>query len=346
MPLYKVSTRGHFVTILLGAWLVVGIFIDGYAHNHGAVETFFTPWHAILYSGFLACALWIVGLIIYSKKKNGSSWKHPIPIGYELGLLGVIVFLIGGVCDMVWHIVFGIEVSIEALLSPSHLALMLGAILIISSPFRAAWREQNESQPTWKTFLPCLLSLSLSVATVNFFLMYIWTFRYNLPVPKVIEWYTDNSSYLFAHRMVEDAQIRGLTFILLNTLLFMYPVLLLLKRWKPPFGTITFLFVLISGLMGVLDGFYQIHGLIISLVAGLSADLLLLWRRSENNALRSSRLVAVFTPIVLWGSYFGWMASTGGIGWEPELWVGSIVQASLLSLGLSLLAISPERGSK
>lgn len=145
--------------------------------------------------------------------------------------------------------------------------------------------------------------------------MYIWTFRYNLPVPKVIEWYTDNSSYLFAHRMVEDAQIRGLTFILLNTLLFMYPVLLLLKRWKPPFGTITFLFVLISGLMGVLDGFYQIHGLIISLVAGLSADLLLLWRRSENNALRSSRLVAVFTPIVLWGAILaGWLLQEELVG--------------------------------
>jgi hypothetical protein len=176
--------------------------------------------------------------------------------------------------------------------------------------------------------------------------MYGWMFSYNLAAPKVIEWYMNNSSSLYAYRIVEDTQVRGLGYILLNTIVLMYPVFLLLKRWLPPFGSITFLFVLITALMGVLDGFYQLHGLFISFVAGLSADLLLLWRRSDEKRPFSSRLVAIITPIVLWGSYFGWMASTGGIGWELELWVGSIVQASLLSLGLCLLALSPERGNK
>lgn len=38
------------------AWLVSGLFIDGWVHFHlvSATETFFTPWHALLYSGFLA----------------------------------------------------------------------------------------------------------------------------------------------------------------------------------------------------------------------------------------------------------------------------------------------------
>lgn len=82
MQPFKVSTLGHFITMLLGAWLVLGIFIDGYAHNHGVVETFFTPWHAILYSGFLVCAAWIIGLILYARKRNGCSWKEAIPSGY------------------------------------------------------------------------------------------------------------------------------------------------------------------------------------------------------------------------------------------------------------------------
>ncbi|WP_419875219.1 hypothetical protein [Candidatus Pristimantibacillus sp. PTI5] len=344
MSFYKVSATSHFITMLLGAWLVLGIFIDGYAHNHGVVETFFTPWHAILYSGFLACAIWVVGLTLYTKKRNGSGWKQSVPAGYELGLLGVFIFLVGGLCDMAWHLIFGIEVNIEALLSPSHLALMLGGILILSSPLRAGWRESGWERPDWKTFLPSLLSLSLSAGTVNFFLMYVWMFRYNLAAPKVIEWYTDNSSNLFAHRMVEDAQVRGLTFILLNTIVFMYPVFLMLKRWRPPFGAITLLFLIITALMGVLDGFNQIQGLIISFIAGVSADLLLLWRGNDEQPQRGNRLVAIFTPIALWGSYFGWMAVSSGIGWEPELWVGSIVQAALLSLALSILSNATDRG--
>ncbi|MGO4184084.1 hypothetical protein AB4Z17_23170 [Paenibacillus sp. TAF43_2] len=346
MQPYAISTKSHFVTMLLGTWLVLGIFIDGYAHNHDVVETFFTPWHAILYSGFLACAAWILGMIVYVKKRMGCSWKQAIPSGYELGLLGVIIFLAGGLADMAWHIIFGIEVNLEALLSPSHLALMLGAILILSSPLRAGWRELSGDQIGWRSFFPYLLSLALSAGTVSFFLMYVWMFRYNLPAPKVVAWYMNNSSTLFAHRMADDAEVRGLTFILLNTIVFMFPILFMLKRWQPPFGAITFVFLLISALMGVVDGFTQIHSLIISFVAGLSGDLLLHLRRSDLNRRRSSRLIATITPIVLWGSYFGWMAATSGIGWEPELWVGSIVQASLLSLGLSLLAQSPERVSQ
>jgi hypothetical protein len=55
----SVSSLKHLITMLMGTWLIVGVFIDGFAHNHGEVESFFTPWHAILYSGYVACAVWI-----------------------------------------------------------------------------------------------------------------------------------------------------------------------------------------------------------------------------------------------------------------------------------------------
>src|SRR5262245_27710062 len=38
---------------LLSAAFVGGLFLDGWAHNHGKVDqSFFTPWHAILYSSY------------------------------------------------------------------------------------------------------------------------------------------------------------------------------------------------------------------------------------------------------------------------------------------------------
>ncbi len=34
-------------------WLIIGVFVDGWAHmNLAQLETFFTPWHALFYSGF------------------------------------------------------------------------------------------------------------------------------------------------------------------------------------------------------------------------------------------------------------------------------------------------------
>lgn len=47
--------------------------------------------------------------------------RAAIPAGYSLGLLGVIIFALGGLGDMWWHTVFGIERDVATLLSPTHL---------------------------------------------------------------------------------------------------------------------------------------------------------------------------------------------------------------------------------
>jgi len=42
--------------LALGTWLIVGAYVDAWAHHHLSFETFFTPWHALLYSGLAANA--------------------------------------------------------------------------------------------------------------------------------------------------------------------------------------------------------------------------------------------------------------------------------------------------
>src|ERR1041385_5957069 len=88
---------------LLAAWLLGGIYTDGWAHNHIHVETFFTPWHAILYSGFLA------NLIFYAVTavRNRRAGKPWIPEGYRLAAIGVGIFAVSGVGDLIWHTIFG-----------------------------------------------------------------------------------------------------------------------------------------------------------------------------------------------------------------------------------------------
>ena len=60
-----------------------------------------------------------------------------IQFAYGIGVLGVIVFGAGGIGDMVWHVAFGVEAGLEALLSPTHLVLLAGGILLLTSPLRA-----------------------------------------------------------------------------------------------------------------------------------------------------------------------------------------------------------------
>ena len=54
---------------------------------------------------------------------------------------------------------FGFEVNIEALLSPTHLLLASSAILIMAGPFRAAWQRTDAvNAHNWRTLFPALLA--------------------------------------------------------------------------------------------------------------------------------------------------------------------------------------------
>ena len=104
-----------WVTVALCAWLQGGGFLDGWAHNHGRVDTsFFTPWHAVLYTCFLAVAGWLVGVLVHHRTK-GEAWGHALPPGYGLSFVGVLVFGTGGLGGVFWHQLFGVEQSVEAL---------------------------------------------------------------------------------------------------------------------------------------------------------------------------------------------------------------------------------------
>src|SRR5436309_11675992 len=54
--------REDLITGLLSTTLVAGLFLDGWNHinlQNGALGSFFTVWHALLYAGFTATFLWV-----------------------------------------------------------------------------------------------------------------------------------------------------------------------------------------------------------------------------------------------------------------------------------------------
>lgn len=168
--------RLDWIITALACWTVGGIFLDGWAHDHDKVDTsFFTVWHALLYSGYLALTAVLVAALVLNHRA-GYSWQKALPAGYNLALIGALIFGLGGLGDMVWHTVLGIEVNTEALLSPTHLTLALGIALIASAPLRAAWLRLGEGAPGWKALAPAIVSLLLVFAMFNFFTQFAHPF--------------------------------------------------------------------------------------------------------------------------------------------------------------------------
>src|SRR5437016_14036485 len=131
-----------WVATLVAATFTGGVFLDGWAHTHGRVDnSFFTPWHAALYSGFLAMAVLLAGRAAWGVARDGLPWRRAMPDGYGLALAGVTFWLVGGPFDAVWHSIVGFEADVEALMSPAHAILAVGFGLMASGPLRAVLRR-------------------------------------------------------------------------------------------------------------------------------------------------------------------------------------------------------------
>jgi len=334
--------RENFITLLAGFWLMVGLFVDGWAHNNlRELETFFTPWHAIFYSGFLANLLWLSWLI-FKQWRTGRTGIAAIPRGYHLGVLGLVIFGLGGFGDMLWHIIFGVEESIEALLSPTHLLLFLGGSLIFASPFLAAWQSPKaaDNAPSFWSFLPALGSLTMMTSFAAFMHMYLWAFLRDFHTQQFFDRMTDRYSSAIdpITRLSANAGLQG---ILITNIILLAPVLLMLRRWQPPFGAVTFLFTLNTVLMSALEAFRPINIIIIALIAGLCADGLIQVLRPWPQRLAAYRAVAMIIPLVLWSLYFVADAMEARLAWPLELTAGIVVMAALSGLALSLLMVPP-----
>jgi Tol biopolymer transport system component len=164
------SVRFDWIGAALAVWVTGGLFVDGWAHSHGFVDnSFFTPWHAILYSGAFSIALFLF-VNQWRNIGKGYSFGRALPRGYFLSLIGAGLFIASGGIDLFWHEFFGFEVNIETLLSPAHLLLAISGILMISGPIRAAWaRYRTGEAHGWLHLGPAIVTLTACLAIMLFF---------------------------------------------------------------------------------------------------------------------------------------------------------------------------------
>lgn len=310
-----------------GVWMMTGLFIDGWAHQSEKPETFFSPWHGILYSGFVTAVFWFAW-------RGFRAGRGINPAGGldRLTAVGFLMFGGAGIADGIWHQIFGVEADLEALVSPSHLALFFGGFLMVSSPIRLAARRRVErgvvgrQEVTWAEWMPQAVTLTLSTALIGFFTLYLSPFA------------GVGGTRLLDEDTRELAEVLGIASVLAFNALLISALLFALRRWQPPFGFGALLFGGVAFGMSGLDGFALIELVAPALVAGVVVDALVV-RKSPVT------VIVALGALVLWGGFFAVAHASYGLAWTVELWAGSIVLAVASALLLTTLIPEPSPGS-
>jgi hypothetical protein len=371
--------RYDWIAAILSTLFTAGLFLDGWAHNHDKVdESFFTPWHAVFYGGFLLYGAFLAATLLVNRFR-GYEWRRSLPGGYALSLIGAVIFAAGGVGDLVWHTLFGIEENIEALLSPTHLLLGLGMALMVTGPLRAAWlRTGGEgNQLSWRTAGPMLLSIAMVLSIFSFLTQYahpvVWlvgdepstvmedppvsfmnangslqTRVINLPGQHLSSssWSPGGMPIMISagrHPAPQGylSQPLGISSVLLQTLILMGFVLLAVLRWRLPFGSLAFVLGINALMMSFMnDTFFMILGMAL---AGLVGDVLYSLLNPSGSRSRLY-LFAFLVPASIYTLYFTAVAITSELTWTIHLWAGTIVLAGVASLLLAIL-IAQNRSS-
>jgi len=319
------------ITSLIGLWIVTGIFIDGWAHVHllDRIESFFTPWHASFYSGLLAFFVWLAFLVVRTRRPGEQALQtlQRLPSGYRGGALGAVIFAVGGAADMLWHTLLGIEATIDALLSPPHLVLLSGVLLMGST----AWRSQRSTSAT--ATVPELISLVSVVAISGFFLNFLSPFRWSAPT---LEYHPYGG---------EETVIMWVGGLLVTTALLFIPTLWQLRDNRYRLGTLTVLTAAVgSGVAIAMSDHWGLNVLVPGVVAAtlgaLVGDLLLIqlpWRTWRYGLPLAFALAA----LVIWSFQLIAYAATAGVAWPTTLWAGALLFTGAAAAALASLVWRP-----
>ena len=313
-----------WAALALGVWVLLGAIVDIHAHNHGQVdETFFTPFHLLMYSGVAANGLFYV-VMQYRYVARGHRLLQALPEAYLLSFGGVLLFGVGGVVDLIWHEIFGFESGIDALVSPSHLLLVLSGLLFMSGPLRS-FLAQGATGRGWKALFPPLTAalMALTLATLFTGFNNVWS-----QVDRYVALDPDSDRKL--------AEAYTVATVLIPAALMTGALLFLRRRMALPTGAVTFLLftsALIMFYIRLEDTAPYAPALLAPLLAGLAGDWLL--AREPGSPLLALRLFAFAVPFIMTFGLFCILLLGAGIWWSTHMWVGVSFMAGAVGLALA-----------
>jgi hypothetical protein len=342
----RLTWHQDVLTCLLCTWLMMGLFMDAWAHtNQTTLDSIATPWHGLFYGSFLALASWILWHLRWHHDA-GHRGLAAIPVGYGGAVLGLMIFSVGAIGDQVWHLTLGIERDLKAFLSPTHLLLIIGMLLMVSAPLRSQWSRPGPMAPTFRQFLPAIWSLTLTMMLTGIAYNYAYIYPSGLVTigqKGFVQGFPGQTSIPLLNVFSARFEVQGLLMMHMTTFILVLPILVALRRWRRlPFGSITLLVTTVTG--AVLEIFQYSFGwtLLAAVIGGLAMDLLARALKPNTSSVWAFRTFALLAPMVLWIPYFVVIAIAYHVGWPLELSTGSTVLTGFATLAMSfLVAPSP-----
>jgi hypothetical protein len=304
-------TLDAVVVGILG-WIITWVVLDFHSHIGGldfAEEGFLTPEHTMFYGGFLALFL-LVGLVSFRRYREGEELRYAPPPGYRLGLLGLVLFALGGPADAVWHSIFGAEANVEALVSPTHLLLATGGVLFGTAPLRAAW---HRGDATGVHQLPALVAATFTLTLLSAFTLYLQ--------PAFVHPGSGDPGYGLASVLVTAALVAG-------------AVVTLLRFRLVPGGCTLVLGVAGGGMAFLAQSWWTAVPFV---VAGALADALVRVGRPAERPRQMYAVVAAVPAALVAGLFVG-LAVAGGVSWSTHLVTGGVYLAGCVGLLVAFIA--------
>lgn len=232
---------------------------------------------------------------------------------------------------MGWHETFGIETSIDALLSPSHLLLCVGSVLLLTSPVRSWWAAGGGGRRAASG----AVALALGTTSASVFLGYVLMFEY---VGPVLPYDGEIGSPGYS------AAARGVASYVITIALLVVPLLMAHRRRATP-GVATALVAWVS-LFPVLTHEFprpQTSAAFAAIAAAILVDWILVrmdrWRGFDA-PLRLPVAGAIFAGLVS-SAHLVALQVDSGIRWPVELWTGVVVTVVAVAALLGGLAARP-----
>ena len=365
--------REDLYTMLIAFWPITALCFDGHNHNTKVgQESFFSLAHIFLYAGMSVLALRVAIIVTRYQLRAGVNPRQlipdlkQIPVGYGVAIIGFCILGVGGPCDFIWHSVYGFEIGVDAIYSPPHLMLFFGGLLVSSTGLRSMWAKRDIA-PTWARFVPVALSAILFLAIIQFTTMYMSAFMTNLgmtdafhnDIVKNFHDVTTNQSIglnqgitgygdnLWPYAYFATGQ--SIAAMVVTTLELIGTVLLMLRRWRLPFGAVTVIFIGFSLLFNIVTAYNDFLLIVPLILAGITIDVLqarLARGPAERVSLGGIRIIGTVGAFVLWLSYYLVIVARDGIGWTTAVTCGAIAVGTMTGFGVSFLIAPPAYGPR
>ena len=307
-------------------WLIGGTFSDAWAHNNvPRLETFWTPWHGLLYSGLLALIISLATVLMLNRRRSGS-WQQAIPEGYRLVYLAMPLMVLDGLADMTWHLLFGVEQNLDALFSPTHLTGLICIALFATGPLYSMYVRRVTPSSFSDSFLlatAVLLPYVLMVNTLQSFSVFAQAWPTTTP------------------RSFDIGQLAAIGGMAIHAALFTVFMLHTTRFWTFKVGMWTYILGVVACCLSVMN--QQWFTVPVFFLGGFIIDIAYWYLKPSSTRILHMRLFSTVAASAPYAVYMVWVASTMHVVWTVHMLVGSVYILMMLGWGLSYLPYPPQR---